>query len=452
MFRHKSKHALGTYPLIRNAPYRIGRGHHLLTHLPNQSTHASLSSQGAFKRTFSALANPTFRKIFAFGGFYYVYRTMELAVLSWFVLTLTDSEFQVALVGVSRIAPMFIFGLTAGGLSDRFSRPRLMAIGQASNLTVAVVMVGILLTGMGQYWHAHVAIFITGTTWALDYASRRALLGDIFTGRALTNATSLDAGLVTGTNMIGPLLGTAVIRFFEFHGAYILICLLTVGAISFVLSIRNLPRATSAVVNRGSPRAQIQDSLNLLRTNRVLLGAVLVTIAFNFFGWPFMQMVPVIARNILGTGELGFGLLLSGLGLGALTGAIFLAWAQPSSHGNVYIGGSMILMVSTAGFAWSPWYLLAFICMFFAGIGLAGFATMQPVIPLEAVAPEQRGKAMGAIVLGIGFQAIGMTVMGVVAELFGPRLAVSLMAMGGIFMLIVLRTMFPALRDARTNN
>jgi predicted MFS family arabinose efflux permease len=160
-------------------------------------------------------------------------------------------------------------------------------------------------------------------------------------------------------------------------------------------------------------------------------------------------MVPVIARNILGTGELGFGLLLSGLGAGALTGAILLAWSQPTSRGNVYIGGSALLMASAAAFAWAPWYPLAFAFMFLAGIGLAGFATMQPVIPLEAVAADQRGKAMGAIVLGIGFQAIGMFAMGIIAEIVGPRLAISLMASAGICVLIVLRLAFPALRDAR---
>jgi predicted MFS family arabinose efflux permease len=342
---------------------------------------------------------------------------------------------------------MFIFGLTAGGLSDRFSRPRLMAIGQGSNLIAALAMVVLLSTGYAQYWHAYVAIFVTGSTWALDYASRRALLGDIFTGRALTNATSLDAGLVTGSNMIGPLLGTAVIRLSGFNGAYMAIALLTVGALSFVLSIRNVPRASSAKAGRGSPVAQIKDSLGLLRTNRVLLGAVLVTIAFNMMGWPFVQMVPVIARNILGTGELGFGLLLSGLGAGALTGATFLAWAQPTGRGNVYVGGSALLMASAAGFAWAPWYPLAFAFMFLAGVGLAGFATMQPIIPLEAVSPDQRGKAMGTIVLGIGFQAIGMSAMGLVAELFGPRLSVSLMAVAGILVLLALRAIFPALRD-----
>ncbi|MDA1035453.1 MAG: MFS transporter [Chloroflexi bacterium] len=398
-------------------------------------------------RTFGALGNPTFRRIWSFGAFYYTYRATELTVLSWFVLTLTGSEFQVALVGVSRIAPMFIFGLMAGGLSDRFSRPRLMAIGQSSNLIAATVMVALLVSGNAQPWHAYPIIFVTGTTWALDYASRRALLGDIFSGKALTNATALDAGLVTGSNMIGPLLGTVLIRIFDFQGAYIGVVMLTMAAFSLVVSIKAQPRPKSATAGRGSPVSQFRDAWILVRSNRVVLGAVLVTIVFNMMGWPFVQMVSVIARNQLGSGEVAFGLLLSGLGAGSLVGATFLAWSQPSSRGNVYTGGSALLMISAIGFAWSPWYLLALFWMFWAGVGLAGFAAMQPVIPLEAVPADQRGRAMGAIVLGIGFQAVGMAVMGVIAEMVGPREAIAILATLGIASLLVLRARFPALRD-----
>ena len=402
---------------------------------------------------FAAVRHPTFRRIWAFGGFYYTYRATELAVLSWFVLTITDSEFQVALVGVSRIAPMFLFGLVAGSLSDRFDRPRLMAIGQLSNLLASSVMVLLLALGLAQYWHAYLMIFVTGTTWALDYASRRALLGDLFSGKALTNATSLDAGLVTGSNMIGPLLGTALIRLVDFQGAYVGVVLLTAGAFTLVLSIRSQPPARasrSPNAGRGSPLSQLRGSILLLRTNRVVLGAVLVTIVFNMMGWPFVQMVSVIARNHLGAGEIGFGLLLSALGAGSLAGAALLAWAQPSSRGNIYVGGSALLMVAAAAFASAPWYPLALLAMFVAGVGLAAFATMQPVIPLEAVPPDQRGRAMGAIVLGIGFQAIGMGVLGLVAEVIGPRLAVVGMSAMGIASLLALRAMFPALRDEPT--
>jgi len=406
----------------------------------------------ALTRTFGALANPTFRRILGFGGFYYTYRSTELAVLSWFVLTLTDSEFQVALVGVSRILPMFLFGLMAGGLSDRFNRPVLMAIGQALNLAVAGSMVLLLTTGHAQYWHAYLAIFVTGTTWALDYASRRALLGDLFSGKTLSSATALDAGLVTGANMIGPMLGTAVIRYFDFAGAYAAVALLSAGALSLVLSVRAQPRQRSATAGRGSPLAQLRDAVALLRSNRDLLGAVLVTIVFNMMGFPFVQMVPVIARNFLGAGEVSFGLLLSGLGAGSLAGAVLLAWAQSSRHGAIYVGGSAILTVSAIGFAWSPWYPLSYFFMLLAGVGLAGFASMQPVIPLLAVQPDQRGRAMGAIVLGIGFQAAGMMFMGVIAEALGPRLAITLSATIGLLMLVALRMTFSVLRDAPTRS
>lgn len=324
-----------------------------------------------------------------------------------------------------------------------------MAIGQSSNLIAAMVMVGLLVSGSAQPWHAYIIIFVTGTTWALDYASRRALLGDIFSGKALTNATALDAGLVTGSNMTGPLLGTLLIRIFDFQGAYVGVVFLTLAALSFVVSIKAQPRPKSSTAGRGSPLSQLRDSWNLVRSNRVVLGAVLVTIVFNMMGWPFVQMVSVIARNELGSGEVAFGLLLSGLGAGSLAGASILAWAQPAGRGDVYTGGSALLMISAIGFAWSPWYALSLMFMFFAGVGLAGFAAMQPVIPLEAVAPEQRGRAMGAIVLGIGFQAVGMAIMGVVAEFVGPRESIAILSTLGLASILLLRTLFPALRDKR---
>jgi MFS family permease len=417
-----------------------------LTNTPGHTPSRIDNVRRAFKRTFSALDDDTFRRIWAFGGFYYTYRATELAVLSWFVLTLTDSELQVAMVGVSRIAPMFLFGLTAGNLSDRFNRPRLMAIGQASNLAAAAVMVGLLMTGSTVAWHAYALIFATGFTWALDYASRRALLGELFSGRALTNATSLDAGLVTGSNMVGPLLGTMLIHWADFLGAYIGVTLLTASAFLVILSIRSQPRQHT-YRPRGTPINQVRESLSIVWKYPTLLAAVLVTITFNVFGWPFIQMVSVIARDILGRGEISFGLLVSALGAGSLVGAAGLAWAQPTNRGAVYTLGTGGIMASATAFAWSPWFPLAMFWMFVAGLSLAAFAVMQPSIALEAVPPELRGRAMGAIVLGIGFQAGGMAILGGLAESIGPREAVTAMAVTGIVVILLLRRRFPVLRS-----
>ncbi len=395
--------------------------------------------------TFAALQDPTFRRIWSIGVFYYTYRGTEIAVLSWFVLTITGSELQVALVGVSRIAPMFLFGLIAGGLSDRFPRHVLMRGAQSLNLAAALVMVVLLYQGWAEHWHAFAMIFITGTSWAIDYAARRALLADIFKGGALTNAVALDSGLVTGSNMIGPLLGTLLVRYTDFAGAYVGIALMMAAALLLVLNMRVRVRQTRT--EKGSALRQIAEAAFIMKRNRTVLGAVLVTASFNFFGWPFIQMVPVIARDIIGVGEVEYGLLLSALGLGALVGAAVIASAKPMKKGNVYTLGAGLLMAAATAYAWTPLYPLALGFMFVAGLGLAAFATMQPVIPMEAVAPDQRGRAMGGIVLGIGFQAPGMFVMGIIGELVGPRESVTYVALAGILSIVLLRRIFPALVD-----
>ena len=80
---------------------------------------------------FAAFASPTFRMLAGASWCYYTYRMMELTVLSWLVLELTDSPAQVALVAVSRATPMFLFGLIAGGIADRFTRKSVMLAAQA---------------------------------------------------------------------------------------------------------------------------------------------------------------------------------------------------------------------------------------------------------------------------------------------------------------------------------
>jgi MFS family permease len=409
-------------------------------------------SSGAGRRpprrltTFDALSDPTFRRLFALGWAYYTYRAVELTVLSWFVLTFTDSALAVALVGVSRIAPMFMFGLLAGSFADRFARIRMIRLGQGMNLAASTTLLVLLVSGVAEAWHAYAAILVTGTTWAIDYAARRALLGDVFQGPALTNATALDSGLVTGSNFLGPLVGTVLIRVGGFASAYAGIVILTVAGLALVLSMKvsaRQPRAADGT----SPGRQVRDAVLLVRGNRAVLATVLLTAVFNFFGWPFMQVVPVISRDILGASEIGYGVLVSALGLGALCGSVAIATVRPSRQGSVFSLGAMLIMASAGVFAWAPMYSIALACMFIGGLGLSGFAVMQPVIPLGAVASELRGRAMGAVVLSIGAQAPGMLVMGALADAIGPRESVSGMAAVGILILVWLRLRYPVLRD-----
>lgn len=398
-----------------------------------------------FGRTFEALRSPTFRRLWGLSWAYYTSRAMELAVLSWLVLQLTDSPSMVALVGAMRALPMALVGVFAGLMADRLPRRRVMWSAQAINLAVTGALLLLLIADKAQPWHAFVAIFITGATWAADFATRRAYLADVFTGQGLTNAMALDVGLLTASNLTGPVIGTLLIRFGGFEGAYAGILLLFALALGIVLSVPPLPRPAPPAERH--PLRELGESLRVMRDNRQVRAVVLITVALNLFGWPMSQMVPVIARDVLGATEVLYGVLAGAIGFGALMGAVLLAAVSPRRRGAVYTSGTLLWFVASLVFAASPWYGVSLLALCAAGVGLVMFSVMQPTMALEAVPPAQRGRAMGAVVVGIGASPPGMVALGFLAEAVGPQLGLALMSGAGIAVTAALWRVYPALRD-----
>ncbi len=397
-------------------------------------------------RTFRALNNPAFRRLWFAGWIWYVNRMMEMAILSWLVLELTDSPSQVALVGVFRMAPMFLLGLAAGSIADRFSRKYVMVSIQGVNLSVTAGMLALLLFGEVAPWHAYLATFLMGSAWAVDFSARRVYFSEIFSGDALVNAVSMDVVALTGSSIIGPLFAGTIIELIDFSGAYTLMLVLFVIAAVLLLTI---PNTSTIVANRPAVLMQLLESLRVIRTNRVLLAALTITVSLNFFGFPFLTMVPVIGRDILGANAFFYGVLAAAAGVGSLTGAIVIASQRISNPQRIYSLGAAFMLFMLILFALSPWYALSLVLLIVAGFGMAGFATMQPTIAMQAVEPEMRGRAMGAVALGIGASPLGMLFVGWLAEQVGPQIAVAGMAAAGVAVVMLLRLALPELRGQR---
>ena len=366
-----------------------------------------------------------------------------MAILSWLVLELTDSPSQVALVGVFRMAPMFLLGLAAGSISDRFSRKYVMLSIQVVNLSVTAGMLALLLFGEIAPWHAYLATFLMGSAWAVDFSARRVYFSEIFSGDALVNAVSMDVVALTGSSIIGPLFAGTIIELIDFSGAYTLMLVLFVIAAVLLLTI---PNTSTIIANRPAVLMQLVESLRVIRTNRVLLAALTITVSLNFFGFPFLTMVPVIGRDILGANAFFYGVLAAGAGVGSLTGAIVIASQRISNPQRIYSLGAAFMLLMLILFALSPWYALSLVLLIGAGFGMAGFATMQPTIAMQAVQPEMRGRAMGAVALGIGASPLGMLFVGWLAEQVGPQFAVAGLAAAGVVVVMLLRLALPELR------
>ena len=422
------------------------------------------STEARTKRTLSAFQNYSYRLLWPASFFTYIARWMQITLLSWLVLELSDSPFQVALVGFFSMAPLLLLGVVGGVLADRLDRRRLLLSTQALNLAAAVIMVLVLASGLAQVWHAYLIILVGGVGWALDTPSRRSLVHDLLGRSGVTNAIALDSVGMNASRMLGPALAGALITVVDVVGGYVVVSLFYLVPMILVWRLR-LPRSDSVQAAsatsvesgdaelgrpaRRSANAMIRnlgEGLRYVRGNSTLMAVVMVTIVMNLLHFPYMQMIPVIARDVLGVGPGLMGLLVASDGMGGLIGSMLIASAgNISYHGRVYMVGSILGPVMALMFSLSHWYALSVPVLLLMGLGTAGFGTMQATIVLLAAREEMRGRALGVVSLAIGAGPLGSVLIGAVASTVTPAFAIALNSILGMVLLALTWVRMPSL-------
>ena len=360
-------------------------------------------------------------------GLVFTGRMMELPLMGWWVLQETESAWWVAMVGVFRFAPLFAFGIFAGLIADRANRWRVLVTTQAARVLVVAVLLVLIMTDAIEPWHMFLGILALGWTMAAEMPSRKALVLDLVGPQNLHTANTLDLGIITLGAIVGPLMGGVLIDLTGFGGAFLALLLVYALSLFAVTQIRvQVPRIGPS----SEPLWQsLVSGLRYSLGNRPILGVLAATVIMNAFGFSFLQLLPVMARDHLNVGAGLMGLLASGFALGQLIGAIIqVPFINIRYHGHIYVLGSMVLLVSVIAFALSPWFPLSYMLLLLGGIGTAGFATMQTTIILLSAAPEMRGRTMGIIVLCIGASPLGILEMGAMAAVLGTQTAIGINA------------------------
>lgn len=372
---------------------------------------------------------------------------METTVSALLVLELTDSPWQVALVGVCRSLPLLAFGLVAGFMADRVNRWRLMLLAQAASGLVMAALLSWLLFGWLQPWHVFLGAFILGCGTILDMPSRRSLIYDLVGPSHLVSAMSLETINNTLGKFWGPLIGGLVIEWSGFAGVYGLLLMAYLLTVGLILQVR-MP--VTAPPMTGQPIWQsLIGGLHYALQNRVVLGVLATTVIMNALAFSYVQLLPVVARDHLQVGPALIGLLASADGLGTLIAAIGLAaLGSIRQQGRVFLLGSMLELISLIAFALSPWYGLSFVLLMIVGMGNAGFSTMQSTIILLSAAPGMRGRAVGILGLCIGATPLGLLELGAIASLVSAPVAIGLNAMAALFLLWPIMTLTPLLSGA----
>ena len=370
-----------------------------------------------------------------------------MMLLFYLVAELTDnSPFLVSLVGFFGMIPLLTFGAIGGVLADRVNRRNLLIFTQGMNMAAGAFMLALVITDYVQFWHSYIAVLASGLGWAFDMPSRRSIVLDV-TGRGgVTNAMALDSVGMHASRMTGPVLGGALIAMTGIVGGYIAILTLYVVSVIFLSFIKLPPRERPA----GAPNIvrNLVEGFFYVVGHRTILATVIVTVLMNLLLFPYMQMVPVIARETLNAGPGLMGFLMGADGAGAIIGSIAIAsFGRMTHHGRVYLGGSMFGLLLVFVFAWSQWIELSLPVLVLLGLGTAGFGTMQSTIIVISASDHMRGRALGVISLAIGAGPIGALLIGVVAEFTSPSQAIMMFASLGIITVGTVALLMPELRE-----
>ncbi|MDP3075816.1 MFS transporter [Bradyrhizobium sp.] len=387
-------------------------------------------SNSPFRRMIGA---PDFWRLWYVGLIVSTVRWLETIAVGVVVYQRTESAFLVAMMTMLRLLPMALFGVFLGALAERFDRGRTLLIVVLMMGGTSAVLAVLDGTGQLEIWHLAFASFINGCGWCTENPVRRVMIGEVVGREQMGAAMSLDVGAGNASRMVGPAAGGFLLAGTGLQGAFILGVLMYGTALWAILTVRSrIPR----VAGSEAVLARIVEGLALVRTDKRLIGVLVVTVIYNIFAWPFTSMIPVIGRDRLHLGPEGVGILAAMDGIGAFVGALLVGlWLTPKWYGRVYLGGVVCYLVTVVMFALVQSPVLAGVALIMTGLGGAGFATMQATLVYLAAPLHMRSRILGILTVCIGTGPIGFLWLGWLADRIGSHNAVAVTGALGLLAL-----------------
>ncbi|SUZ78807.1 uncharacterized protein METZ01_LOCUS31661 [marine metagenome] len=370
---------------------------------------------------------------------------MEMVVVVWYVLNLTDSPFLVGLTSAARLGFNFL-ALFAGATADIVPRRTLMIIVQVVLASLALVMLTLIVSGLIEVWHIFIVTLGAGLARIFQMPTIQSLAVDSVSTDRIPNAVAL---INAGSNIalvLGPILGGLLFDYFGPEGAYVLVASLYILSGSAALLI-GATRASESV--RGeSVFTMVAQGLRYVKGEQLLWSALLVAVIFNITGFSFhTTLVPIFAKDVLFRDSVGLGILISSFGIGGLVGSMFWASIPNLRH----IGLLCILAVmgwhsTMILFAVSTNFYLSVGILVVTGMLFSSSLVLVLTVLMKTGRPEFRGRLMGLRTLAIYAHAFGSLAAGAVAGALGAPAAAVLSGAFGILMMIVLALIAPKLR------
>jgi MFS family permease len=357
---------------------------------------------------------------------------MQSVGVGWLALELTNSAFMVGVVSAAGSFPVLLLSLYGGVVADRRSKLRIVIICQALLLVEAAALWWFTWTGLINVGWLLVLTTVGGVISAFEIPARQAMIVELVSREDLVDAIALNSGGFNLARIVGPSIAAIIL------GKYGLAWCFGINALSYFAVLGSLARvklpAWTPVQHLVSPAEQLKQGLRYIRSSRAVSGLMGVIAVYSIFGFQYLTMMPVVARDVLHTGASGYGLLLTFVGIGALTGALSLAGLGGRiRRGRLFNATAYAFAGLTILFSLMRTVHIAAFVLLFLGLTMLINGALANGILQSVVPDELRGRVMATYVfVYVGFTPIGSFIAGAMARVVGVQWAIFT---GGVVML-----------------
>ncbi|MBI3169998.1 MAG: MFS transporter [Chloroflexi bacterium] len=381
--------------------------------------------------------------LFLSGQFISVVGTwMQATALPYLAYRISGRPLDLGLIGFANTLPTLLFALPAGVLVERWDKRKVVILLQAVMSVQAFGLTYLAYTNQLQIWHILILAFIYGSAVSVEVTARQAMLIELSGKEALPSAIALQTTAFNLGRVIGPLLAAWLIAYFGNEGTVFF-----ANGVSYVFVIIGLFFARTrfkdekeAEPSQGM-KNEFKEGLRYIRSNSLVLSAILMSALLGFFGIPLVQQIPAVARDILQpilTSEAMIATRTSNLytaqGIGAVTAALMMAYFASTNKSATLLWGQILFILPIIILGIITNASLAFFLLIFIGWGtVVQLISMNIMIQIR-VPNELRGRVFSVYFWGLqGVAPFGSILIGWIAQTWQVQTAI---IVGGVACLV----------------
>jgi len=350
---------------------------------------------------------------------------MVSVIVGWHVYEITNSALNLGLIGLAQFLPQFLFMLPAGQVADRLNRRVVLWWCYGLAFLSAAGLMFVAAQDRPSLLAIYVLVMLNMTARTFEQPVMQALLPVMAPRVVLNRAIAAHISARQAAVLVGPTLGGVLYYFgpvFDYG-----IC--TVLSLAAAVAAFLLP-------NPGRPSRPVEMSwesvvvgFRFIWRRETILGAMLFEFTYSLFG-SVQALLPLYARDILGVGAWGAGVLRSATALGALMAAPMLTRFPVQKNGGFWMFASFAALgISIIVFGLSTNLILSVVALMVMGMGDIVATVIRQTLVQMQTPDEMRGRVFSVNSLFYGTSSqIGAFRAGLMAEWFG---AVASVVIGG---------------------